>query len=209
MVAKKTLKRQSKNKPIEKPTRTVKKKTTLKKIRPNKLMLWFKYFTDESNKATFMNSTGSARAAKYKCSTDESFRAVGYQNFTKLHDEISKWLDEYGMSEERLKIKLLTLIEAKRTIFQKTKGEINPDNLPRNVFILSESQLMEWGGNGEDRKVYDSGETILAINVEDPEIQRKSLDMAFKVKGMYPKDGIFGDLGSGDKEIKITVKSNA
>lgn len=121
-----------------------------KAAKPNKLNAWFKAYIDETNPSTFLNKTGSAKAAKYKCSTDESFRAVGYQNFTKLHDKIEKWLDDVGLSENQLKSKLVILLDAKQTkFFQK------------------------------DGKVTDTRE------VEALEIQRKSLDMGFKVKGMY------------------------
>ena len=63
-----------------------------KAARPNKRLLWFKYYTDESNPLTFLNKTASARAGGHKCSTDESFRAVGYENFTKLNSKIEKWI---------------------------------------------------------------------------------------------------------------------
>lgn len=92
---------------------TQKKKTA----RPNKRLLWFKHYTDDTNPHTFLNATQSAKSAGYKCSTDESFRDVGYENFTKLHDKIEKWLNDIGMSGNRLKAKLLSLMDAKETKF--------------------------------------------------------------------------------------------
>ncbi len=44
---------------------------------------------------------------------------------------------------------------------------------------------MSMSGHGEDAEAVDDGETLLAITVADPEIQRKTLDMAFKVTGEY------------------------
>ena len=125
---------------------TKKKKAT----RPNKRLLWFKYFTDESNPTTFLNKTASAKAAQYKCSTDESFRAVGYENFTKLHSKIEKWIEDVGLSDNQLKTKLLSLLDAKQTKFFQKDG------------IVTETRT-----------------------VEALEIQRKTLDMILKVKGLY------------------------
>jgi len=125
---------------------TKKKKAT----RPNKRLLWFKYFTDESNPTTFLNKTASAKAAQYKCSTDESFRAVGYENFTKLHSKIEKWIEDFGLSDNQLKTKLLSLLDAKQTKFFQKDG------------VVTETRT-----------------------VEALEIQRKTLDMILKVKGLY------------------------
>ena len=119
------------------------------KERVSKLNVWFKHFIDESCSTTFLNKKESARAAKYQCTTEESYRSVGYQNFIKCADKIEKWLDEYGLSENALKIKLLSLMKAKETKFFAFQGEV-----------------------------------IEQIEVEALETQRKTLDMALKVKGM-------------------------
>jgi len=125
---------------------TQKKKTP----KPNKLNAWFRAFIDETNPSTFMNQTGSAKAANYKCSTEASFANVGLQNFRKLEDRIKKWLDEVGLSENELKTKLVKLMDAKETKFFQFQGEVT-----------------------------DSRE------IEALEVQRKTLDMAMKVRGMY------------------------
>ena len=54
------------------------------------------------------------------------------------------------------------------------------------------------GDNGDgEEMIIDEGDTLLAINVADPEIQRKALDMAYKVKGLYApeKREVFGKDG--------------
>ncbi len=57
---------------------------------------------------------------------------------------------------------------------------------------------MGMSGRGEDAEPYDDGETLLAINVADPEIQRKSLDMAYKITGEYaPEKREHGGIGGG------------
>lgn len=147
---------------------TKKKKAT----RPNKRLLWFKHYTDESNPSTFLNKTASAKAAQYKCSTEESFRAVGYENFTKLHSKIEKWIEDVGLSDNRLKTKLLSLLDAKETkIFQK------------------------------------DGEVIETREVEAVEVQRKTLDMALKVKGLYaPKKRELSGKDARPIEYKIITR---
>ena len=119
------------------------------KERVSKLNLWFKHFINEGCSTTFLNKKESARRAGYKCTTEESYRSVGYQNFIKVADKIEKWLDEYGLSENALKIKLLSLMEAKETKFFAFQGKV-----------------------------------IEKKEVEAIETQRKTLDMALKVKGM-------------------------
>ena len=120
------------------------------KIKPNKSAVWLFHFLNESCSTTFLNKTESAKRAKYNATSEDSFRAIGCQNFTKLSDKITEWLDEHGLSENALKAKLLSLIEAKETkFFQK------------------------------DGKVTDTRE------VEALEVQRRTLDMALKLKGLY------------------------
>ncbi len=128
-------------------------------IKPNKLAFWLKHFTNESCSTTFLNKTESARCAGYKAKSEESLRQIGCQNFTKLNDKIAKWLDEQGLSENALKTKLLALTEAKETKFFSTPVK---DENGKAVDIL-----------------------VKEIEVEALEIQRRTLDMALKVKGLY------------------------
>lgn len=92
--------------------------------RLSKLNLWFKHFTNESCRDTFLNRKESARHAGYKTNNEDSLRQIGCQNFTKLTDQIEKWLDEAGLSENALKIKLLSLMDAKETKFFQKDGEV-------------------------------------------------------------------------------------
>lgn len=119
------------------------------KERVSKLNVWFKHFINENCSTTFLNKTESVRRAGYKTKKENSLKSIGCENFTKLNDKISKWLDETGLSENALKIKLLSLMEAKETKFFAFQGEI-----------------------------------IEQVEVEAIETQRKTLDMALKVKGM-------------------------
>lgn len=115
----------------------------------NKMDLWLFHFLNESNKTTFLQRTESARAAGYK-NDEHNLRVVGYKNYIKLSDKIEVWLDEQGLSENKLKEKLLNLLNAKETRFFQKDG------------IVTDQR-----------------------EVEALETQRRSLDMAFKIKGAY------------------------
>ena len=143
---------------------------TEKAIRPNKLNLWLKAFIDETNPATFMNQTGAAKAAGYRCTTDESFRAIGYQNFTKLHNRIELWLDEMGLSDARLMLKLIELLEAKETKYFQKDGVVTDQR-----------------------------------DVEALEVQRRTLDMIFRMKGMYAPER-HEHTGKGGGPIKAVAE---
>ena len=96
----------------------------MKKIRTSKRLVWLKHYLNESNPLTFLNNTEAAKTAGYKAKSEESFRSIGSANFTKLAGEIGKWLDEHGLSENALKLKLIELIEAKETKFFAHDGKV-------------------------------------------------------------------------------------
>jgi len=135
--------------------------------RVSKLNVWLKHYLNEGCKTTFLNKIESAKAAKYKCTTQDSYRSVGYQNFIKCADKIKVWLDEHGLSENALKIKMLSLMEAKEKKFFSTPMK--------------------------DKTGCTTGILIEDVEVEAIETQRKTLDMALKVKGMNaPEKHIHG-----------------
>ena len=88
-------------------------------IKGNKLILWLRAYLDESNTATFLQKTGAARAAGYP---DKSCGQIGWENYKKLENRIATWTEEVGLSEKRLKQKLLSLTEAKETKFFQHEG---------------------------------------------------------------------------------------
>ena len=184
------------------------KKKTPKKPRVNKIPLWYKAYTDENNPTTFLNKTASAKAAGYKANSENAFQVIGYQNFIKLQPDIEKWLDEHKFSLAALKKKHAELLETHKTVYQKIKGQVYASDLPKNVKIVAAGQKMmglAGGADGDEPAVYDDGDTLLAINVAEPEIQRKALDMAYKVKGEYAaeKKELTGP-GGGPIETKMT-----
>ena len=157
-----------------------------------KQALWLKNYLNQDNSETFLNRAQSAKYAKYNANSYAGFCQIGYENYIKLERHISQWIEDYGLSETQLKRKLISLINAKKTVFQKVKGHTNAEDLAPGVIEIAKTNIMAWAGKGEKKEKYDNGETILAIPIEDPEVQRKTLDMALKVKGLYKDDGLSG-----------------
>ena len=149
--------------------------------RVSKLNVWLKCFLDESCLDTFLNKTESARKARYKTTNYDSLRQIGCQNFTKLNVKITKWLDENGLSDNALKLKLLSLMEAHESKFVKIKGAVSADDLPKGSKIITMSGTVVENDQGV---LFSEGETLLSVDVEAIETQRKTLDMAMKSKGM-------------------------
>ncbi len=145
-------------------------KETLPPIKANKLALWLKYYTDDSNPETFLNQTKSAIYAGYKAKSENSFANIGLQNFRKLERHINRWLDEVGLSETKLKEKTLRLLSAKDTklFIQEKNGELD----------------------------------IIEHKIPALETQRRTLDMAFKVKGLYKTSDVLG------KATQVNIQLN-
>ncbi|MCK4793665.1 MAG: hypothetical protein KAV87_58595 [Desulfobacteraceae bacterium] len=148
-------------------------KETLPPIKAGKLALWLRYYTDESNPETFLNKTKSAIYAGYKAKSENSFANIGLQNYRKLERYITKWLDELGLSEARLKEKTLSLMSAQDTkLFRK------------------------------DNK--DGSLEIVEHQIPALEIQRRALDMALKIKGLYKSNEVLA--GNAQVNIQINVE---
>lgn len=176
-------------------------KKAIKTLRVSKLNLWLQNYLNSENPLTFFNATESAKAAGYRAKSEESFRSIGHQNFMKLHNLIGDYVEEVGLDVTTLKIKLLELLEAKKTIFIKLKGEIDKQSLPSNVQIIASAVSTKTSPSG----MFEEIENILGVTVEDKEAQRKALDMALRISGLYApekrehagKDG--GPIQLGDR----------
>jgi hypothetical protein len=144
-------------------------------------VIWLSAYLDAGG-TTFLNATASARRAGYQAKDINSFKAIGHANKKKFAPRIAKWLDEHGFSDVALKIKVLQLMEAKETIFQKLKGAVLEARLPDGHRIAATSGTVI---TTKDGQVYGDGDTLLEIEVENYAVQVKSLDMALKMKGLY------------------------
>jgi phage terminase small subunit len=127
--------------------------------RVSKINAWLRAYLDESCSTTFLNKTESARRAGYKCKTEDCLRHLGCRNFIKVSDRINQWFDEAGLSENALKIKLLSLLNAKETKFFSVPIK-DKNGVVTDIFVKE-------------------------VDVEALETQRRALDMALKVRGMY------------------------
>lgn len=150
-----------------------------------KLRPWLRAYLDESNRDTFLNATASAKAAGYKADSYHRFGEIGYQNSKKLQKLIDQWMDEFGLSEAALKRKLKSLLEAKESKIITVKGRIQPEMLPEGCHIITEAVETVIVGFGEDAEAVDKVNTVLMINMNANELQRRTLDMGMKVRGMY------------------------
>lgn len=61
------------------------------------------------------NATEAARRAGYRCRDDQSFGAVGHENFKKLEPRILEWVNRQGFSEAQLKTRIMAGFDAMDT----------------------------------------------------------------------------------------------
>ena len=144
-------------------------------------LVWLAHFLSEEG-GSFLNATMSARRAGYKARNAHSFQQIGFRNKQRYGDRIAEWFQEKGYSENELKIKLLRLLEAKQTVHLKLRGAVLQSSLPEGCRVLTTSGTIV---TTKDGQAYGDGDTLLAIDVQVLETQRKTLDMALKMKGLY------------------------
>jgi hypothetical protein len=151
------------------------------KIRPNKLALWLKHYLNEACSTTFLNKTESARKARYNAN-ENSLRQIGCQNYTKLKDEITKWLDEFGLSENALKESVIRGFKIKESKIINVKGTVEESELPEGTRLLLSGSLIKYDKHGNE---YTELTSVIAIDVDSIEIQRKFIEMGIKIRGLY------------------------
>ena len=167
-----------------------------------KLQLWLKAFLDDSNPATFMNKTGAAREAGYCCKSNQNFASVGSQNYIKLQSRIELWMDDHGLTTTTNKKKLLQLSEAEETKLITVDGKVEPESLPDNFTIVTESVQEKFNKTGDKIKEY---KTVIAYNLAANETQRRTTDMMIKVLGQYAVEKI--DVSLDEKLLKVIMRT--
>jgi hypothetical protein len=105
----------------------------------------------------------------------------------KYGPKIVEWLDQCGMSETRLKMKLLSLLEANETVFQKLKGRVKQKDLPSGYRVVATSDVTIPTEGGD---ITTDGDTLIEVRVQALETRRRSLDMAFKFRGLYAAEKV-------------------
>ena len=154
-------------------------------------LVWLKAFLSEGS-PTFLNAAASARKAGYRARKAHTFEVLGHKNKAKYGPKIAEWLDDHGYSENELKIKVLQLMEAKETVFQRMKGKVNPASLPEGHRVAAST------GEG----------TLLEIDVAALGIQIKALELALRVKGLFAPDR-YEHSGAASTPIQLTDEDRA
>ena len=85
---------------------------------------WLKCYTDPNSPETFGNATASAKAAKYRGKSLDSFETIGHENIKKLQFYLQKFLDEAGLSDTHLMNYLIQGLQAEETKFFAHEGKI-------------------------------------------------------------------------------------
>lgn len=164
---------------------TKKQQQSRKKKKVNKQNAWLKHYLAEGTHS-FLNKTEAARRAGYSYANEDCLRVTGCRLFASQTDIIEKWFDEVGLSENALKSKLLSLLEAKETKFFTT---------PIKIMVTID---------GKETAVDDI--LIKQVEVESLEVQRKTLDMAIKIRGMYAEKRMISlDVEEKAREIREAI----
>lgn len=147
--------------------------------------IWLAKFLDASNPKIFLNRTQAALAAGY---TTRAAGQAGHRNYLELREYIEQWLSDNGLSDDALFSKLLSLLQAKESKIIAVKGQ--PTTQVEGVEVMATT---EEGA-------------VLSVPANAPEVQRKALDMALKMRGKYAPQTI-GLSGIDALYEAITTKS--
>jgi len=148
------------------------------------MSLWLRAFLNEACKTTFLNSKESAKKAGYNAKSNHVFAVIGCANFRRKQKEIELWLDENGLSKNALKTKLIQLMDIEETKIITVSGKVDQDKLPGFCRFITETETKKYTNDTNDGDSVIEYKTVLAINSKAIETQRKTLDMALKVRGM-------------------------
>ncbi len=85
---------------------------------------WLSLYLDDKNPQTFLNAAGAARESGYQSKDPEGFKKIGYRNKKYFEPQLVEWIEENGLSEFSLKLKLAKLLDAKETKFFQHNGKV-------------------------------------------------------------------------------------
>lgn len=138
-----------------------------------KQTLFLRHFLDAGDLDTYMNASGSARAAGL---------SPGYGSVLKklLSKPIKKFLAECGLDENSLKAKTVELLHARETKIMTVKGRLEEWELPPGARIMAvSSNYVPATRNSAERTDY---QTVLAIDVEAKSLQHRALETALRMQ---------------------------
>lgn len=175
--------------------------TALREPTP-KQKLWYMHYINDSNRTTFLNGTQSALAS-YDTTDSNTANQIALDNKKFFKKVLDKWFDEEMFSEQALKDKVRSLMSAGETKFMKVKGAVKKEDLKpgQRIVCTSGSTLKGEDEEGKEIETFVAEETLIAIDRDAKEIQRRSTDMALKIKGSYAADKleVMGLEGLGER----------
>ncbi|MHC4302390.1 MAG: hypothetical protein ACYS7Y_34460 [Planctomycetota bacterium] len=136
--------------------------------------LFLRAFLDAGNIETFMRPYCAAVAAGVR--QDHA----GYL-MQALEPRIQWFLHEIGLSESALKSKVVELMNARETKVVPMKGFVEEWETQPNTKILARSTQ-------KDKDGVEQHTTIMGLDMEAKELQRRALDMALKLRELYPAE---------------------
>jgi len=92
-----------------------------------KRLRWLNLYLNDQDMKTFFNGAECARQAynfEPADNTENKVRAISSQNMKLLAPYIEKWMDEHGLTENKIKAKICQLMDAKETRFFSFQGEV-------------------------------------------------------------------------------------
>ena len=170
---------------------------------PAEHALWLRHFLDAENPITFTKAQASAKAAGISPS-------LGYALRYRLSSRIQWFLNECGLDETSLRAKVFELMHADETKVITVSGVIEAWDLPPHAEIVG---IFKRDKPGPDGSLVVEDVTVLSLRMADKELQRKALDMAIKVQGLYApekkevtgKDGepLYGELTDLERAARL------
>lgn len=136
--------------------------------------LFLRAFLDAGNLETFMRPYSASVAAGCRQDSAKHFMEV-------LAPRVRWFLEQVGLSENALKAKVVELMNARETKVVPMKGYIEEWETKPNTKILARASQ-------PDKDGVEQHTTIVGIDMEAKELQRRALDMALKLSQLYPAE---------------------
>lgn len=88
---------------------------------------WLAAYLDEDNPDAFFNVPGAAKAAGFQSKNKHGLTKVGQRCLRKLRPHIKRWLDDVGLSEEKIRMKIMQGLDCRETRFFSHLGNVTDE----------------------------------------------------------------------------------
>jgi phage terminase small subunit len=143
------------------------------------------------------NATESAKLAGYDATSEDSFAAIGYQNFRKL--QMSELLESMGLTKQSLvKVLAIGITRPTKKILKKTRTYYREP-------VNENGEEIKWARDNKGKLIVLGTEMITEMEYEDTidyEERRKNAELALKLHGELKS-------GSGDQKIQQNFAEGA